>query len=76
MIWNYTDKAELTMKKMSEAELEAYLTKISDDNLYAYNVYQIEGLGRDLFSNIKGNENTIMGIPVEKIKEYLKQYDN
>ena len=72
MIWNYTDKAELTMKKMSEAELEAYLTKISDDNLYAYNVYQIEGLGRDLFSNIKGNENTIMGIPVEKIKEISK----
>ena len=72
MIWNYTDKAALTMKKMSNEELEIYLSKISDDDLYAYNVYQIEGLGRSLFSKIEGNENTIMGLPVEKIKEYLQ----
>ena len=71
MIWNYTDKAALTMKKLSSQDLEIYLSKISDDNLYAYNVYQIEGLGRSLFSKIEGNENTIMGLPVEKIKEYL-----
>ena len=76
MIWNFTDKAKLTMKKFSENELELYLSKISDENLYAYNVYQIEGLGRDLFSKIEGNENTIMGIPVEKIKDYLNQYND
>tara|TARA_B100000035_G_scaffold287592_1_gene272659 strand:- start:5 stop:592 length:588 start_codon:yes stop_codon:yes gene_type:complete len=74
MIWNYTDKAALTMKKLSSQDLEIYLSKISDDNLYAYNVYQIEGLGRSLFSKIEGNENTIMGLPVEKIKEYLNNY--
>ena len=74
MIWNYTDKAALTMKKLSNQDLEIYLSKISDDNLYAYNVYQIEGLGRSLFSKIEGNENTIMGLPVEKIKEYLNNY--
>ncbi len=74
MIWNYTDKAALTMKEMSEHELETYLSKISDDNLYSYNVYQIEGLGRSLFSKIEGNENTIMGLPIEKIKEYLSNY--
>ena len=74
MIWNYTDKAALTMKKLSNQDLEIYLSKISDDNLYAYNVYQIEGLGRSLFSKIDGNENTIMGLPVEKIKEYLNNY--
>mgnify|MGYP000957106028 FL=1 len=74
MIWNYTDKAVLTMKKMSEENLRDYLSKISDDNLYAYNVYQIEGEGRKLFSNIEGDENTIMGLPIKKIKEYLKSY--
>ena len=72
MIWNYTDKAYLTMKNLSENELILYLSKISDENLYAYNVYQIEGEGRDLFSNIDGDEDTIMGLPVKKIKEYLK----
>ena len=72
MIWNHTDKAYLTMKNFSENELIMYLSKISDENLYAYNVYQIEGEGRDLFSNIDGNEDTIMGLPVKKIKEYLK----
>jgi len=71
MVWNYTDKASLTMKDMSDDELKDYLSKISDEDLYAYNVYQIEGLGRSLFSKIEGNENTIMGLPVEKIKEYL-----
>ena len=74
MVWNYTDKAALTMKEMSIKELELYLSKISDDDLYSYNVYQIEGLGRNLFSKIEGNENTIMGLPVEKIKEYLSNY--
>ncbi len=74
MIWNYTDKAELTMKKLSEQNLKAYLSKISDETLYAYNVYQIEGEGRNLFLNINGDENTIMGLPVFKIKEYLKNY--
>jgi septum formation protein len=74
MIWNYTDKAVLKMKKLSDQDLEIYLSKISDYNLYAYNVYQIEGLGRNLFSKIEGNENTIMGLPVEKIKEYLNNY--
>jgi septum formation protein len=74
MIWNYTDKAELTMKNFSEEDLEVYLSKISDEALYAYNVYQIEGKGRNLFSNITGDENTIMGLPVFKIKEYLKNY--
>ncbi len=74
MIWNYTDKAELTMKKMSDQELEKYLSKISDENLYAYNVYQIEGEGRSLFSKIDGDENTIMGLPIKKIKEYLGNY--
>tara|TARA_B100001250_G_scaffold390052_1_gene389677 strand:- start:21 stop:626 length:606 start_codon:yes stop_codon:yes gene_type:complete len=71
MIWNYTDKATLTMKKMSDDQLKEYLSKISDDALYAYNVYQIEGEGRALFSSIEGDENTIMGLPVMKIKEYL-----
>ena len=74
MIWNYTDKAELTMKNFSEEELKLYLSKISDEALYAYNVYQIEGEGRNLFSNIVGDEDTIMGLPVFKIKEYLKNY--
>ena len=71
MIWNYTDKAALTMKKMNEEELKAYLEKISDEALFAYNVYQIEGEGRTLFSNIEGDEDTIMGLPVKKIKEYI-----
>ncbi|MDB9759260.1 Maf family protein [Candidatus Pelagibacter sp.] len=71
MIWNYTDKASLTMKNMTFLELENYLEKISDDDLYAYNVYQIEGEGRGLFSKIEGDEDTIMGLPVKKIKEYL-----
>ena len=71
MIWNYTDKATLIMKNFSDAELVEYLSKISDENLYAYNVYQIEGEGRNLFSSIEGDENTIMGLPIKKIKEYL-----
>jgi len=71
MIWNYTDKAALTMKKISDKGLKKYLEKITDEALYAYNVYQIEGEGRDLFSNIEGDENTIMGLPVKKIKEYI-----
>ena len=74
MIWNYTDKAKLKMKNFSEQELKEYLSKISDEELYAYNVYQIEGEGRNLFSNIDGNKNTIMGLPVEKIKKYLNNY--
>jgi len=72
MIWNYTDKAKLTMKNLSEENLKVYLSKISDEALYAYNVYQIEGEGRNLFSKIEGNEDTIMGLPVLKIKQYLK----
>ena len=75
MIWNFTDKASLTMKSITEKEMKEYLSKISDEALYAYNVYQIEGLGRSLFSKIEGNENTIMGLPVEKIKDYLKNYN-
>ena len=71
MIWNHTDKASLTMKNMTILELDNYLKKISDENLYAYNVYQIEGEGRNLFSKIEGDEDTIMGLPVKKIKEYL-----
>jgi len=74
MVWNYSDKAVLTMKKMTDNELKNYLKKISDEALYAYNVYQIEGEGRKLFSSIKGDENTIMGLPVEKIKKYLNNY--
>ena len=71
MIWNYTDKAKLTMKNFSDDELKNYLSKISDEALYAYNVYQIEGEGRNLFASIEGDEDTIMGLPVKKIKEYL-----
>ena len=71
MIWNYTDKATLTMKNLSDAELKNYLSRIPDETLYAYNVYQIEGLGRSLFTNIEGDEDTIMGLPVKKIKEYI-----
>jgi septum formation protein len=72
MIWNYTDKAELTMKNFTEEDLKIYLSKIPDEALYAYNVYQIEGEGRNLFSNIIGDEDTIMGLPIFKIKEYLE----
>ena len=75
MIWNYTDKAILTMKNFSDDELKLYLSKISDEALYAYNVYQIEGEGRKLFTDIKGDENTIMGLPIDKIKDYLKNYE-
>ena len=74
MIWNYSDKASLTMKKMSNEKLREYLDKISDESLYAYNVYQIEGEGRSLFTKIQGDEDTIMGLPVEKIKKYLDNY--
>ena len=75
MIWNYTDKAVLTMKQMTDEELKSYLSKIKDPILYAYNVYQIEGEGRSLFSKIEGDKNTIMGLPIKQIKEYLKQYE-
>ena len=74
MIWNYTDKAVLTMKNMTNDDIKNYLSKISDKALYAYNVYQIEGEGRKLFSSIEGDENTIMGLPIKKIKEYLENY--
>ena len=74
MIWNYTDKAYLKMKDFSEEELISYLSKITDETLYAYNVYQIEGEGRNLFLNIEGDEDTIMGLPIKKIKEYLNNY--
>jgi septum formation protein len=73
MIWNHTDKATLTMKKFTDEDLRKYLSKISDEALYAYNVYQIEGAGRNLFSEIEGDENTIMGLPIKKIKEYLNK---
>ncbi len=74
MIWNYTDKATLTMKNMTEKDLKNYLSKITDETLYAYNVYQIEGLGRSLFVDIQGDKDTIMGLPIKKIKEYLANY--
>tara|TARA_B100000579_G_scaffold246573_1_gene202478 strand:- start:542 stop:1126 length:585 start_codon:yes stop_codon:yes gene_type:complete len=74
MTWNYTDKASLTMKNMTLIELKNYLAKIKDENLYAYNVYQIEGEGRKLFSKIDGDKNTIMGLPIKNIKEYLKNF--
>jgi septum formation protein len=76
MIWNYTDKAELTMKNLSDNELINYLSKISNEDLYAYNVYQIEGEGRNLFTTINGDEDTIMGLPIKKIKEYLETHGN
>ena len=72
MIWNHTDKAKLSMKNLSDDELKNYLSKIPDETLYAYNVYQIEGIGRNLFSSIEGDEDTIMGLPVKKIKEYIR----
>ena len=71
MIWNYTDKATLKMKNFSDQDLKKYLNKITDEDLYAYNVYQIEGEGRNLFENIEGDENTIMGLPIKQIKQYL-----
>ncbi len=74
MIWNYTDKAALTMKDLSDKELKEYLSNITDEALYAYNVYQIEGEGRSLFSKIQGDEDTIMGLPVKKIKDYLRNF--
>ncbi len=73
MIWNYTDKATLTMKNLSDDQLKNYLSKISDENLYSYNVYQIEGEGRNLFKDIKGDEDTVMGLPIKKIKQYLNE---
>jgi len=73
MIWNYTDKATLTMKNFSDDQLKNYLSKISDENLYSYNVYQIEGEGRNLFQEIKGDEDTVMGLPIKKIKQYLDE---
>ena len=76
MIWNHTDKAYLTMKNFKENDLILYLSKISDEALYSYNVYQVEGEGKNLFSNIDGDENTIMGLPIKKIKEYLENYKN
>ena len=75
MIWNYTDKAKLTMKNFTENQLQEYLSKISDEALYAYNVYQVEGEGKSLFSRIDGDENTIMGLPINKIKDYLRNYE-
>ena len=74
MIWNYTDKATLTMKNFSDEDLKKYLEKISDESLYSYNVYQIEGEGKNLFLDINGDEDTIMGLPIKKIKEYLNNY--
>ena len=73
MIWNHTERATLTMKKFSDEDLRKYLSRISDEALYAYNVYQIEGAGRNLFLEIEGDENTIMGLPIKKIKEYLNK---
>ena len=73
MIWNHTDRATLTMKKFSDEDLRKYLSRISDEALYAYNVYQIEGAGRNLFLEIEGDDNTIMGLPIKKIKEYLNK---
>ncbi len=74
MLWNYTDRATLTMKNMTSEELEHYLEKISDETLYSYNVYQIEGEGKNLFTKIEGDKNTIMGLPIKKIREYLDNY--
>ena len=74
MIWNYTDKANLSMKNFSDLDLKNYLSKISDEALYSYNVYQIEGEGRKLFKTIDGDEDTIMGLPVKKIKKYIESY--
>ena len=72
MIWNYTDKASLTMKNFSDQDLKTYLSKITDAALYAYNVYQIEGEGKNLFLSIEGDRDTIMGLPIKKLKKYLQ----
>ena len=74
MIWNHTDKAKLTMKNFSDLELKDYLNKISDESLYAYNVYQIEGEGKNLFEKIEGDKDTIMGLPITQIKTYMENY--
>ena len=74
MIWNHTDKARLTMKNFSDSELKDYLNKISDEALYAYNVYQIEGEGKNLFEKIEGDKDTIMGLPIRQIKSYMENY--
>ena len=74
MIWNHTDKAKLTMKNLSEVELKDYLNKIPDEALYAYNVYQIEGEGKNLFEKIEGDKDTIMGLPITQIKTYMENY--
>ena len=73
MTWNYTERAEMTMKNFTEDELKSYLNKISDKNLYAYNVYQIEGEGKNLFKEVKGDKNTVMGLPINNIKKYLEE---
>ena len=73
MVWNYTEKAKLTMKNMSDSDLKDYLSKISDEALYSYNVYQIEGEGKNLFEKIEGDKDTIMGLPIKKIKDYLNR---
>lgn len=75
MIWNFTDVSSLTMKQLNLDEIKSYLTKIKDKELYAYGVYQIEANGRSLFSKIEGNEDTIMGLPIKQIKEYLNNYE-
>ena len=75
MIWNFTDASSLTMKQLNLDEIKSYLTKIKDKELYAYGVYQIEANGRSLFSKIEGNEDTIMGLPIKQIKEYLNNYE-
>jgi len=75
MIWNFTDASSLTMKKLNLDKIKLYLSKIKDEELYAYGVYQIEASGRYLFDKIEGNEDTIMGLPVKQIKEYLKNYE-
>jgi len=74
MIWNFTDDSKLTMKQLNVDKIKSYLEKIKDKELYEYGVYQIEADGKSLFSNIEGNEDTIMGLPIKQIKEYLKNY--
>ena len=74
MIWNFSDKSELKMKDLRDEEIDSYLSKIKTDTLLNYGVYQIEASGKELFEHIKGDENSIMGLPIEKIKQYLKNY--
>ena len=71
MIWNHTDASSLTMKQLNLDQIKSYLERIRDEKLYAYGVYQIEAGGRDLFSKIEGDEDSIIGLPIKKIKEYL-----